>query len=83
VSRRYRGKPQEVRRVLVCQRCTVQRHDGYHVGSWAKISTTYRYPDGYLLAGTGYVRGEDVRAEIFQRVLPLPTLADLPVANQV
>lgn len=72
VVRRWRGQPREVSRVLYCPRCTTERHDYYHLPSWVKERASYRYPEGYqLAAGGGHVRGEDVRAEVFSRVLTI------------
>lgn len=57
-----------VRRVLQCTRCGAMRTDHYELPSFHRISSSYVYPEGYLIPGhKGRILVAEVRQEILKR----------------
>lgn len=47
-------RPQEIKRLLVCMRCAVEREETYHPvqgNGLERVHSHYRYPSGYQLKG--------------------------------
>lgn len=64
-----RGKITSVARVLVCTRCMTERRDVYAVPSMEHVSSTYAYPEGYLIPGPhGRIYVSTVRSEVLRRM---------------
>jgi len=72
-----RGAKKYVERVLTCTRCGMQRSDAFNLIEnryyvmLEKLSSTYKAPPGYQIAGLGAVAGRNdlVRGEMFRREL--------------
>ena len=68
VPHRIDRKVVEVTRVLSCLRCSTTREDTYAVPSFARVSSRYVYPDGYLVHQGGHIPVSSVRSEVYRRM---------------
>lgn len=72
VLRGIGGRVIQFTRVVICSRCDTERHETYALPSMEVLTRRYRYPEGFLMQGSGQGTGRTpistVRREMFHRL---------------